>query len=222
MAQDNEELVDIGIKVGVVVAAYFLIVKPVMAQLGLGTSAPPNIAKQLAVSPGQNPFNPDFGPYINAYYPGSAVSLLCQNGGAAVKAGSNPLNVLAEQIYNAFGYIAHDDNAVISAFNAIQDQVSVAYIADYLDCVYQRDLLTLLQKGAWWVGSLTSGLSDTELSQIVTNVNALPQFVASAQVATGSGSPASSAADGWDDGSDSWDDGSDGWNDSLLTPGITE
>ena len=142
------------IYVGSAVAAYVLIVNPILKKLGIRTSQAIQQAQQGGVN---NPFNPLFWKQSGA--------LLITN---------NAVENMITKIHGAFTIFQDDFNAVYGVFKQLKTQSQVSYLADRFRQKYNADLITFLGNGG---GILPwDGLSDSQLTQIVNYVNSLPKY----------------------------------------------
>jgi hypothetical protein len=155
MAQnDDSKIILYG---GGLLILYFGILKPILEKLGLQTSqAQQTINNQAQVQNQKNPFSPIF--WKSTPNP----ILLTKNSTIA----------LAKRIYDAMGYFSDDESEVYSVFNQMKYQTQVSWLADIFQQQYKQDMYDFLKRGK---GNLPqAGLSDTEMLQIINQVNKLP------------------------------------------------
>lgn len=141
--------------VGGAVATYVFIVNPILKKLGIRTSQAIQQAQQGGIN---NAFNP----------------LFWKEQSGALIITRVAVDQMAAKIYNSFTIFQDDFNAVFSVFKQLKTQSQVSYLADIFRQKYNADLITFLGNGG---GVLPwDGLSDTQLSKIVSYVNNLPKF----------------------------------------------
>jgi hypothetical protein len=140
--------------IGAGVAVYVLIVNPILKKLGLRQSQQITQTQTAGIN---SPFNP----------------LFWQNKAGALLITENNVKNYAGRIYNSFTLFYDDFNNIMSIFRLLKTQTQVSYLAYKFREIYNADLLTFLSNGG---GILPfDGLSDTQLTQIITYVNNLPK-----------------------------------------------
>lgn len=141
--------------VGGAVAVYVLIINPILKKIGVKTSQSVQQAQQGGIN---NPFNP----------------LFWKNRGGALIITNSAVDMMITKIYSSFGLFQDDFNAIFSVFKQLKTQSQISYLADRFNQKYNADLITFLGNGGGifpW-----DGLSDSQLSQIVSYVNNLPKY----------------------------------------------
>jgi len=164
MAKQNEKLL---INLGILAIAYFGVIRPILNKIGITQSRQDKAEEQTikeAESGGAstNPFDPNF------YRKSPAGSLLITTAEAVKR---------ANLIYNcsAPNFLYQDDEACItSAITSLKTQSQVSFLADTFQKKYNTSLILFLQKGR--TAAPWGGLSDTELTNIIQNVNRKPKY----------------------------------------------
>lgn len=152
--QDDSKILLYG---GGLLIVYFGILRPLLEKLGIATSAAEQtINTQTTVQNQKNPFSPVYWKTIpNA-------TLITKNATIG----------LCQRIYNAMGYFTDNESEIFSVFNQMKYKTQVSWLADIFQQQYKIDLFDFLRRGK---GTLPqAGLSDTELQQIINQVNKLP------------------------------------------------
>ncbi|MET0461906.1 MAG: hypothetical protein ABW007_02085 [Chitinophagaceae bacterium] len=173
------------VKVIGAVAIGIFVVKPLLNFFGGNDDDRDTVREQLDTPLDESPFSREFIPYLqyltaqkitnpDEYWAGWKWNY--DNGMSTDWEG--PPNTLpdlvltAEQIYYAFGLMGDSADLVFYLFGRLADQVEVAMIAGYLWANYQVDLLAYLKDGSSFFP--WNGLSDSELSALIKQVNNLP------------------------------------------------
>lgn len=183
---DTEE--DVIIPIGIGLAAYFLVLKPVLKEFGIDPEAQAAVTDVDNTQPTDNPFNMNFAGGSIAkggfQYPATFTSLKSRYNSHDPTLLANEQNFvqLCEQVHDAFAAFPNPTfganfQAVLSVFNSLADQGIVSDMDAYMQANYQLSLWSLLKNGFPFLPFLpfTNGLSTNQLAQIVTIVNALPQ-----------------------------------------------
>lgn len=165
MAESGIDTTKLLLGAGAIVAAYFGVIVPLEQKLGITTSAATAAVATATQTPG-TPFSPTF--YQTQ---GKNITILTQS------AAQN----YATTIYNALNtWFTNDFNAVMGVFTSLHTQGQVSFLAYVFQQMYNADLLTWLEyangssstSGNSWFGG--GGLTDAQVAQIVSYVNALP------------------------------------------------
>lgn len=159
MKKDNEKLL---INAGIVLLAYFGVIKPILNKLGVTKSATDRLIEDKNKLPNnKNPFSPDFYKYA-------------PNGSKLIK--SADATNLSKRIYDALGVFSDDEAAIYSVFRQLKSQRQVSILADKFQQIYKTDLLTYLQRGySQW--NAASGLNENEMSVVISIVDGLPKDI---------------------------------------------
>lgn len=177
MDDEDEKLLVAG---GVILLAYFGIVKPLLNAVGVNPADTAVVNNISTTSNANNPFTYYYQPFVDAYsgnwatYGGvigwmQALQQSFNNGTLTNQAA--PLVFDAEALYSDAGYFRTDADGIIAIFNSLTSKSDVAYIAGYLFANYDVDLLTFLRNGKQL---FHFGLSDTQIAQIIAHINTLP------------------------------------------------
>jgi hypothetical protein len=186
MTKDDQNLlIKLLLLGGAAYAVYELVIVPAgNAESGVSNAAS-TIAQDLGLAPDPNaaavntatstpgtPFDPNF--YASAA------------GGPTILTGA-AASAYATTIYNALNtWFFNDFNAVYGVFTSLTTQSQVSFLAHVFQQTYNKDLLTWLEyangnEPAAGTGSniltgalLGGGLTDAQVQQIITYVNALP------------------------------------------------
>lgn len=158
MKQSDQKLL---INAGIVVLAYFGIIKPILNKLGITKSATTRLIEAQENLPNQNnPFSPQF----YKYAPAGTVLLK-----------SSVSEALAKRIYDALGVFTDDEAAIYSVFRSLKSQAQVSILSEKFEQKYKVDLLEYLQRGySQW--NAASGLNDSEIKIVIDIVNKLPKY----------------------------------------------
>lgn len=168
---------------GVGIAAYALVLRPLLSEIGIDPANVAAVNAQDQLPPKSNPFNA-------ASSGGDNTNVWLQvksdgDSGNFVGIGDGALVVYnaAENIYSAFHDLANqwfgsDFQKVLAAFNSLSNQMQVSQIDQYLQENYQLSLWPLLRDGYPFLPLthlLNNGLNANDLAQILSVVNNLPQ-----------------------------------------------
>jgi hypothetical protein len=148
----NAMIADLLLKVGIVVGAYFVIVKPITNKLGLTKSAEDranDAQNEKAVQ--SNGWTPNF------YKEYNKTNKVCLKNAESITA-------MARRIYNAWGNFNDDEEAIFAVFRDLRSLVQLSQLCEQYKIKYNTDLLTRLK----------TGLSDSEFSEVSRIVNKLP------------------------------------------------
>lgn len=182
---------DTALIVALLAGAYFLVVKPIMNDFGASDADKQTVSDQVNLDPNENPFSPSFQAYVdnsNAYNSSNGfasnasritqANQIWQNDGSPTQLTGDgtglDLVIAAEAIYSSIGWLVQDWNTVNAMFSSITCQINIAYIANYIQVIYTKDLFSLLQKGQWSIFGVDGGMSTTALAALVNHVNDLP------------------------------------------------
>jgi len=158
MKKEDQSLL---IKAGVIGLGYFVILKPILNKLGITKSAADRVIETVTNKPNtENPFSPVFHQKAPA--------------GALLLTTATALNY-ATRIHKAMGYFYDDEAEVNAVFRSLKSQSQVSMLADKFQQKYGEDLLEYLKRGANQF-NFASGLSDTELQNIINIVQSLPKY----------------------------------------------
>lgn len=143
------------VRIGVLVGAYFLILKPILEKLGLSkTAEEQQFIKEvdIASTTMQSPFSPRY--WTQAKKPVNIIT---------VKALSNFIKTL----YDAQSSFTGDDEAAIyNVFRQLKYKTQVSYLADAYQKKYKFDLLESLKNGHPNNVNWRSGLNSEELQTV--------------------------------------------------------
>jgi hypothetical protein len=146
------------VKIGVIVGAYFLILKPILEKLGISkTQQDLKFSQELdfASTAIESPFSPRY--WTEAKKPVTIIT---------VKA----LDNFIKNLYDAQNIFTGDDEAAIyNIFRQLKYKTQVSYLADAFQKKYKFDLLESLKNGHPGSMNWRSGLNNEEL-QIVFNI----------------------------------------------------
>jgi hypothetical protein len=158
MKKEDKQLILYG---GIVVLAYFGVLRPILKKVGIVKSAEDILVNNQANIPNkENPFSPAFYKY------GAAGTKLLTVATATM---------YADRIYNAMGWVYDDEAAIYSVFRSLQTQSQVSFLAERFKIKYGSDLLEFLQKGKNQFNA-ASGLNSDELATVINIVNKLPKY----------------------------------------------
>ena len=158
MKKEDQSLL---LKAGLIGLGYFVIAKPILNFLGITKSAADKVIETVTNKPNtDNPFSPVF------YQKAPAGALLLTTASA---------NSFAQRIYDAMGWVYDDESAVYSVFKSLKSQSQVSFLSEKFQQKYGEDLLEFLKRGKNQFNA-ASGLSDTELQNIITIVQSLPKY----------------------------------------------
>lgn len=182
---DNEEE-DILLGAAALAGLYFIVVKPILGELGLSADQKEAIDSVNNTAPANNPFSPLFQPFIDEFGQYSPIPEQVK----ALKAmydsqgwGSQPIDPTninpdesakkAEALWSAFSFFTFKENydLVSQVFATINDQIEVATVSAYLLYNYGMDLWAFIKNGRWYN---FSGIPKDEIVQIVNYVKNLP------------------------------------------------
>ena len=161
MKKDNEQLI---LYAGGLAILYFGVLRPLLRKLGIQQSAQEQQQETQVTTTStstnvNNPFSPTF----------------WQKGPAGTKLLTVAYTTqLADRIYNALGYFSDDEAAVISVFRLMKTKSQVSWLSDIFQKKYQTDLFDFLRKGKGVMPE--AGLNTSELSEIISIVNKLPNY----------------------------------------------
>jgi hypothetical protein len=173
---------------GLVVVGIFGI-KYVMSAFGSSPEDQQAIQNQQSTAANQNPFNPQFQPFLDWWKQTQPSDLSVSDGMASLQQAGDDGTLqpvlpgslgtiygLAETLRSALSVWNWrvDINAVFSVFSQLQTQVQCASLAAYVNYIFQKDLLTWLHYGGSAIPMIPNGLSDAQVAIIIKQVNALP------------------------------------------------
>lgn len=181
----DEGLIIGGVLVG---AAYFFVVRPLVNNFGTDPADTQTVTDQQQVDQGNNPFNPNFTPFLQQWAINQPSGLSVSDGMQQIKqlgdSGQLQPGSQAAQTY-AWGEAlasalsvwnwSADTQTVISIFNQMSSEIQVAALAAYMSYVYGKDLLTFLHYGGSAIPWIPNGLPESQVAAIVKQVNNLPQ-----------------------------------------------
>lgn len=184
MDQGTEKLIK---DVGLIGAAYFLVVRPILTSIGVDPADTETVKAQNNTSPDENPFSPQFAPFLAFWQANQPAGLSVQDGMMQIASmyddgtltpGSEADNTAkwGEQIISAlsvWNWVA-DTQAVLSVFSQMQNQIQVASLAAYLAYAHNKELLTYLHYGGAAIPWIPNGLPESQVAQIINLVNNLP------------------------------------------------
>ena len=194
MSEENQDHIeDLLVKIGIGVAAYFFVIKPLLNDVGANPEAAATVQNAILTNPNVNPFSYNFSPFQQAAAnflttPNSQVygqvsnlqqwyQALNQNQNGTDFTGIQTA-VVAENLWSQVnpGFfssllsLTSNTNTILGCFDAVSTQTQCAGIAAYLYYIYGADLVTSL------TGSLFKrGLTQSDLSNLINKINALPQ-----------------------------------------------
>ena len=120
--------------------------------------------EDLVFSTQANPFN--WRDFFNSVSKGTTVVRYVDGGEAAAK-----------RLYNLFGFINEEEQAILAFFAGIKTQYQVAQVAKKMFEIHKIELSTLLIEGRdYWLPNIAGGLSKDEVAQIYKNVKAKPRY----------------------------------------------
>jgi hypothetical protein len=154
MESKNKIDVNLILKIGVGLAAYFFVLKPILEKTGIVKSTEEKENEQSEIT--QEGWSPLFWKKAAAEK-------------KYVKADTiNPtiLTAYATKIYNSFGTFNDDETAIYSVFKQINTQVNLSLLVWAYAALYKADLFKELQ----------TKLSDEELNTIVKYVNSYKKY----------------------------------------------
>lgn len=184
MGAVDEDLIIGGLLIG---AGYFFIVRPLINNFGTDPADTATVTDQQAVDAVENPFNPQFAPFVVDWNANQPAGLDVATGMQQVKqlgdsgqltAGSQAYMTYTwgEQMISALSVWnwQADTQTVISIFNQMATQIQVAALAAYLSYNHGKDLLTWLHYGGAGIPWIPNGLPESQVATIVKEVNNLP------------------------------------------------
>lgn len=172
---------------GAVVVVGVFAIKSLISNFGTDPANKQLVEDQAATTPAQNPFSPNFQPYLDFWAANQPSGLSVSDGmwqlnqmanDGTLQPGSEGYNTV-----NWFGTIqdalsvwnwTSDVNAVMSVFNQMTSQLQCAALAAYASYVDDKDLLHWLHYGGSPIPFVPNGLSTDQVAEIVRLVNALP------------------------------------------------
>jgi|SRR5579872_1133730 len=164
--------------------AYFLVVKPIMNELGVDPADKNTIDSVSSLDPTANPFNLNFTystKSTDQSNPGDYWQQLKSLGDSQGWSAFDPNNDL-NNIY-VWGEIVHnglnwwhnvDVNGIDNVFSQVTSQGQVGDIANYLYYNYNKDLWSLLTRGEGIIPIIPNGMPSSDLANIVKKIEALP------------------------------------------------
>jgi hypothetical protein len=184
-----EEITPILIPLGIAVAAYFIVIKPLMSGLGDDPASNATVANQANLPAAQNPWNVNFAPFVQLFQTNGSTNpdgspMTMQQYFVALKANASNLsgdpiaNIIAaaDNAYSQLepGFLTQmtqlsaNTSAIVSSFATFTYQTDVTKMAAYYLYNYNADLYKDMQ------GSLfKDGLTNTQFAQVINNVNAM-------------------------------------------------
>jgi hypothetical protein len=142
------------VRIGVLVGAYFLILKPILEKLGLSKSTQEEqLSKEIDVASTSivSPFSP-------RYWKEQKVKTIIT---------TDALNKLVSALYDAQNSFTGDDEATIyNVFRQLKYKTQVSYLADAFQKKYKFDLLESLKNGHPSNINWRSGLNSEELQTV--------------------------------------------------------
>lgn len=143
------------VRIGVLVGAYFLILKPILEKLGLSKSAEEQQLFKEVETAGtsiKSPFSPRY--WQEAKPPKTIIT-------------NAVLNKLVNDLYNAQNSFTGDDEAAIyNVFRQLKYKTQVSYLADAFQKKYKFDLLESLKNGHPNNINWRAGLNNEELQTV--------------------------------------------------------
>jgi hypothetical protein len=161
MKKDTQDLL---FKVGVAVAVYYFVAKPLLEKLGLQKSQTAEEA-DIQQSSLTSPFNPRY--YKEQPKPVTIIT-------------SKEVAKMAQDLYSSLnrGYLGDDLQTILSTFRKLKYKTQVSYLSDFFSNKYNLDLLDTLRQGVRrtidrFTPGNRSGLSDSELQTVLSIVKNL-------------------------------------------------
>lgn len=143
------------IRIGVLVGAYFLILKPILEKLGLQKSAAEEETQKEIITASttiESPFSPRY--WTQAKKPINIITVAA-------------LNNLLKNLYDAQSSFTGDNEAAIyNVFRQLKYKTQVSYLADAFQKKYKFDLLESLKNGHPSSINWRSGLNNEELQTV--------------------------------------------------------
>jgi hypothetical protein len=192
--ENNEHIQDLLVKIGLGVAAYFFVIKPLLNDVGASDPvAAATVQNAIITNPNENPFSYNFTPFQQAgtnflrtaqsQVYGSVNNLqqwyqqLNQNqngtdftGIQTAVVGENLWSQVNPGFFSSLLSLTSNANTILGCFDSVTTQTQCAGIAAYLYYIYGADLITSI------TGSLFKrGLTQSDLSNLINKINALPQ-----------------------------------------------
>jgi hypothetical protein len=165
MNDNNQKLL---INIGIVVGTYFLVIKPIMEKLGLQKTQDQEKfeADQKSASTSLvSPFSPRY--WKEAPVPKTIIT-------------TKEVTKMAQDLYSSLnrGYLGDDFATILSVFRKLKFKTQVSYLAEFFNTKYKLDLYQTLKDGVRrTIDRFTplnrTGLSDSELAQVINIVNSL-------------------------------------------------
>lgn len=153
ITEQNQNLI---LKIGLAVAGYFVVIVPILQAVGIKDDKDDKEVKDAETGNGSEGWNPDY--YKN-------------KSGAVIS--NQTAEQLAFKIYDAFGYFYDDEDAVYSAFRALNSKKDLSKLASTFQLKYGMDLWEQLKGGAGWMAWPFGGLNNSELAIVLAIVNKL-------------------------------------------------
>jgi len=185
MDTGEEKLITNGLLIGALV---IFVVKPVLNTLGVSDEDRQKVADQGATTPAENPFSPNFNPFLQYWQNSQPAGLSVADGMAQIyegfEAGTLDRNSQAFLIASWADTLdsalsvwnwSVDTNAVFSVFNQMTSQTQCAALAAYVGYVYGKDLFHWLHYGGSAIPFIPNGLSESQVAIIIDEVNNLPE-----------------------------------------------
>ena len=157
----NKEEKGLVVALAVIGVAYFALLKPITDKLGLTKTDKEKAEAELKEQASSNPgWNPKYNITARKKYPRATVLK------------EETATALAKQIYNAWGKINDNEQAIFAAFRVLASQIQLSQLTAKYAALYKQDLLTRL-KAPWYY--LSDGLDEKEFTEIAKIVTALPE-----------------------------------------------
>jgi len=161
MKKDTQDLL---FKVGVAVAVYYFVAKPLLEKLGLQKSQTAEDA-DIQQSSLASPFNPTY--YKEQPKPVTIIT-------------SKEVAKMAQDLYSSLnrGYLGDDLQTILSTFRKLKYKTQLSYLSEFFSNKYKLDLLDTLRQGVRrtidrFTPGNRSGLSDSELQTVLSIVKNL-------------------------------------------------
>jgi hypothetical protein len=188
MAKDNEDHLDLIMKGGLIVAAYLVIVKPLVGMFGANDDEKQDVKEIDETSPSDNPFSAQYSPMLTKYQNQfnsiggesawfKALKYEYDNTDNHVYDGTNAdIAIMAEIIDAAMGMFIVDNEKILAVFSTVKDKVDVSLIAGYLLYNYDKDLWNFLRTGRQLFSFIDAGMPISKLALIKNRVDSLPDL----------------------------------------------
>lgn len=187
MTDNEEDLLIKAVVAGVAIFGLYRVGKYLANQFGIHPENTALVNAQIAKPADQNAFSTQFKPFRDddgqskgqswAYEkqltdqalldPGKYQSLLSVQPAVTVTRG--------EKLWDSFSFFKDTDyNAIFAVFNNLASKEDVAELAQFMNDIYNVDLLNFLRYGIYRLGPINFGLNDNQMADIINHVNSLP------------------------------------------------